>query len=63
MRGPLGANRFGSIGGAIMLVLGAAILVLAFGPRHDQTPALTVIVIVLALICVRVVRTRGGHER
>ncbi|MCW3033523.1 MAG: hypothetical protein QOK19_1483 [Solirubrobacteraceae bacterium] len=42
------------------LVLGAAILVLAVGPTHDQTPALVVIVAVLAVICVRAVL---AHER
>jgi uncharacterized protein with von Willebrand factor type A (vWA) domain len=48
------------VGGGVALVLGAAILVLAVGPANDRTPALVVIVAVLAVICVRAV---WAHER
>jgi hypothetical protein len=52
-----GAYRLSPVGGGVVLVLGAAILVLAVGPQHDQTPAVVVIVVVIALICVRVIPT------
>jgi hypothetical protein len=50
----LRSYRLSPIGGGVALVLGAAILVLAVGPKHDEAPAFVVIVVVLALVCVRI---------
>jgi hypothetical protein len=54
----LDTYRLSPAGGALALLLGAAILVLAIGPKHDQAPALIVIVIVVAVFAVQ-----GGGSR
>ncbi len=65
MRRLLGTYRTSPIGGGVVLVLAAAILVLAFGPASDETPAIVVIAVIAALVCVRALpssraRRRGG---
>ena len=44
-------------GGALVLVLGAALIVLLLGPRHDEGPAFIVIAIALALFVVNRIPT------
>jgi hypothetical protein len=66
----LRAYRLSPVGGGVVLVLGAAILVLAVGPQQDRTPAVVTLVALIALLCVRGapgwlawVRGRGGSHR
>lgn len=47
-------------GGAMVFVLGAALIVLLVGPHHDETPALVVIAVVLAIFVVGLVQRGGG---
>jgi hypothetical protein len=64
----LDTYRLSPAGGGLALLLGAAILVLVIGPKHDRAPALIVIVIVVAVFAVqgggsRVPFTRSLDER
>jgi hypothetical protein len=43
----LAAYRLTPAGGGLLFILGAAVIVLAIGPRHDEGPAFIVIVLVL----------------
>lgn len=61
MRRALRAYRLSPIGGAVVLVLAAAILILAVGPKQDEVPAFVVIAVVIALICVRLTPTWFGR--
>jgi hypothetical protein len=54
----LDTYRLSPVGGGLVLLLGAAILVLIVGPGHDEAPALIVIVIVVAVFAVQ-----GGGSR
>jgi len=47
VRRRLAAYRLTAAGGALLFILGAAVIVLLRGPRHDEGPALIVIVLVL----------------
>lgn len=58
MKRILDTYRLSRAGGGLALLLGAAILVLVIGPRHDQAPALIVIVLVVAMFAVQ-----GGGSR
>ena len=60
MRRALRAYRLSPIGGAVVLVLAAAILILAVGPKQDEVPAFVVIAVVVTLICVRLTPTWFG---
>jgi hypothetical protein len=42
--------RSSQAGGALVLVLAAAVIVLAVGPKHDQVPAFVVIGVVVAML-------------
>lgn len=52
MRGRFAAYRLTAAGGALLLILGAAVIVLAFGPRHDEGQALIVIAITITMFVV-----------
>jgi hypothetical protein len=43
-------KRAPTTSGGLILVLGAAVMVLLVGPKHDETPAIVVIAAVLALL-------------
>ena len=53
MRRLLRVYRTSPVGGGVVLVLAAAVLVLAFGSGESETPAWVVIAVVIALICLR----------
>jgi hypothetical protein len=57
LRRRLAAYRRTPGGGALVLVLGAALIVLLLGPRHDEGPAFIVIAIALALFVVNRIPT------
>lgn len=50
MKGRLAAYRLTPSGGALLFILGAAVIVLVLGPRHDEGPAFIVIAIVLTML-------------
>ncbi len=54
-----GYGRASAAGAAMVLILAAAIVLLAVGPRHDRTPALVVIAVVGVMLVLR----RAGSRR
>ena len=63
MKHRLGAHHLTAAGGALLFVLGAAVIVLLLGPRHDERPAFIVIAIVLTMIVLKLMPTGGfGRE-
>ncbi len=59
MRRRLADYRLAPAGGALMFVLGAAVIVLLVGPHHDHRPALILLVIALAVFLLGV----GANRR
>jgi hypothetical protein len=43
----------------MILVLGAAVIVLLLGPHHDEGPAFVVIAVVIAMFLVGILQRRG----
>ena len=62
MKSRLAAYRLTPAGGALLFVLGAALIVLVIGPRHDEGPAFIVIAIVLAMLLLGISRTAGRRR-
>ena len=48
-RGPFGWTTGGPAGRVLFLVLATAVALLLVGPRHDHTPAIVVIAVVIAI--------------
>jgi hypothetical protein len=59
----LDTYRLSPAGGGLALLLGAAILVLILGPKHDEAPALIVIVVVVAMFAVQAGGSRASMTR
>ncbi len=55
MKHRFGAYRRTAAGGALLFILGVALIVLLLGPSHDERAAFIVIAIVLATLLVNVV--------
>ena len=61
MRRRPSAYRLTPAGGAMIFILGAAVIVLLLGPRYDEAPAFIVIVVVLAIFVVGALQ-RGSED-